>query len=351
MDGKFPTAVIAQGGPGRIVLRAPVPQSDCNKVFARKYELSEGILKDLTALMVRSDVPIIVAPHDDYIEVHANQAQHMIFSAFAKMINSDKETTKDYKLSGGKLEALTKLMSRADVPIIIEPNDNKMVVRGNALEQAVFGAFVQMLNQSSAVAVSAPASPSRIAFAPNGEWAVIADELRSAAGKLHELPKGEWAAIAETMQEKASKAFRQNTGNWEAAAQRYQEAAKKAYSGQMSKWADAAKIYEIKAGKLYQGDLKKILGSLNGQIQLSTEHATRMAMEAMKVAEMAKMLEGEIQEIVESALEEIEENEDSKDSKSQRKSIERMIKKLMKQIKALKLEAEAIEAEAEVIED
>ncbi|MCH8823917.1 MAG: hypothetical protein IH984_10455 [Planctomycetes bacterium] len=349
LEGDFPAAVIAQGGPGRIAF-APA-QSDCNKVFTKKYKLSAGILKDLTALMVRSDVPIIVSPHDDYIEVHANQAQHMIFSAFTKMIGSDKERKVEYELSAGKLEALTKLMSRSDVPIIIEPDDDEITVHGNALEQAIFGAFVKMISQRSKVTTVGSASRFGYVDGRAGDWAVLAEELRGAAGKLRYAQEGEWAAIAEKMQEKASKVFRENSGNWAVAVQRYQEAAEKAYSGQMKKWAEAAKIYELKAGKVYQGDLKKILGSLEGQIKLSTEHATRMATEAMRVAEMAEMLEGEIEEIVEAALEEIEDDNDSKGSKNQRKSIERMIKKLIKQIKALKLEAEAIEAEAEVIEE
>ena len=114
-------------------------------IVVRTYELSEGKLSGLVKLMVRSDVPIRVRPLDDGIEVHATEGQQCLFEAFVMMIGKG-ESKQAYKLSGGKLEALTALMVRPDVPILVEPQDNGIKVHGSELEQAIFGAFVTMIN-------------------------------------------------------------------------------------------------------------------------------------------------------------------------------------------------------------
>ncbi len=90
----------------------------CEKVVTKTYKLSEGKLGALTDLMRRDDVPILIRPGDNSIEVYGNQAQHMIFGAFVKMIDGE-DQVESYELSEGKLGALTELMSRADVPILI----------------------------------------------------------------------------------------------------------------------------------------------------------------------------------------------------------------------------------------
>ena len=99
----------------------------CEKVVTKTYKLSQGKLDALTELMRREDVPIVIRPGDDRIEVYGNQAQHMIFGAFVKMIDGE-DQVESYQLSEGKLGALTELMARDDVPIIIEPGDRKSVV-------------------------------------------------------------------------------------------------------------------------------------------------------------------------------------------------------------------------------
>lgn len=58
-----------------------------DELIARSYRLPKGQLKDLTELMIRADVPVLVSPHDDHIEVHATEAHHRIFKAFVNMIH------------------------------------------------------------------------------------------------------------------------------------------------------------------------------------------------------------------------------------------------------------------------
>ncbi len=114
------------------------------ETFARKYKMSAGKLKSLTALMSRDDVPILIEPGEGYITVHANGSQHMVFKAFVTMINQE-DTRKGYKLSKGKLKGLTSLMVRDDVPILVSPRDDQLVVHGTDLEQLIFSAFVEMI--------------------------------------------------------------------------------------------------------------------------------------------------------------------------------------------------------------
>ncbi len=68
---------------------SPAPfriQPDSDKIVIRKYELSRGRLEALTDLMIRDDVPVLVRPLDDGIEVHAIERHHRIFRAFVSMI-------------------------------------------------------------------------------------------------------------------------------------------------------------------------------------------------------------------------------------------------------------------------
>ena len=53
----------------------------------RAYQLPKGKLKALTALMVRSDVPILVSPGKDRLEVQATADQHAVFGAFVNLIH------------------------------------------------------------------------------------------------------------------------------------------------------------------------------------------------------------------------------------------------------------------------
>jgi hypothetical protein len=125
------------------------PWADCETVV-RAYKVPEGKLEALTALMARSDVPILISPGKGRIEVTATEAQHGIFKAFIDLIGGCEETqVQAYSLSKGKLEALNELMVRQDVPVLVEPGKKDIKVHGNALQQAVFKAFVDMIKPSA----------------------------------------------------------------------------------------------------------------------------------------------------------------------------------------------------------
>ncbi|UCC31416.1 MAG: hypothetical protein JSU86_03895 [Phycisphaerales bacterium] len=76
--------------------RAPLPpfdigswleKADDGERLIRAYRLPDGKREALTELMVRDDVPVLVRPLPDGIEVHGTARQQRIFHAFVKMIH------------------------------------------------------------------------------------------------------------------------------------------------------------------------------------------------------------------------------------------------------------------------
>jgi len=139
------------------VWEVPVPPqpgtpigADDAPIVVRAYQLAPGKLEAVTELMVRPDVPIRVRPLDGRIEVQASERNQAIFKGFIDLI-SDKKQVRAYRVTPGKLEQLNELMVRSDVPILVEPGDEVIKLHGSSLEQSVFGAFVEMIDPGASV--------------------------------------------------------------------------------------------------------------------------------------------------------------------------------------------------------
>ena len=115
------------------------------ETLSRTYKLPKGKLEKLTALMIRDDVPINVRPLEDALEVHATAAQHDAFAAFVKALDG-KQSSRKYKLPEGKLEAFSALMLRADVPIIVRPQKGHLSAQVTGLEDAALSAFIELIH-------------------------------------------------------------------------------------------------------------------------------------------------------------------------------------------------------------
>ncbi|MBN2560566.1 MAG: hypothetical protein JXQ75_06520 [Phycisphaerae bacterium] len=124
-----------------------VPGSD-EGVIVRTYKVPEGRLEALTKLMIRPDVPTRVRQVDGGIEVHATKADHATFKAFVDIITVKEDTKVGYRLPEEKLKALTELMTRGDVPVMVSPGEDEITVHGGPAVQSVFGAFVNMIHPS-----------------------------------------------------------------------------------------------------------------------------------------------------------------------------------------------------------
>ncbi len=134
---------------GRVMIPSPELRIDMahGKKLSRSYSLSAGKLEALTELMVRPDVPILVRPGDDSIGVQGTPLEHVAFQGFVHLLEpSDKKIERTYRLPKGKREAIIELMSRSDVPLLIKPAKVGITVQGNSLQQAAFASFVKMIN-------------------------------------------------------------------------------------------------------------------------------------------------------------------------------------------------------------
>lgn len=177
---------VGRGGGSPVAFLPPVPAvpmlfawgagSDDGETVTRSYKLPDGKLDALTELMVRQDVPILVSPRSDRLDVDATPAQHEVFARFVNMINA-KERQESYRLPEGKLKALTALMVRSDVPIWVVPGREDIQVKGDSNDQATFAAFVNLID---------PGNDGRSeGRSRRGARDLFERELSGAAGKDH----------------------------------------------------------------------------------------------------------------------------------------------------------------------
>lgn len=126
------------------------------------YRLPMDRLRGLTRLMSREDVPVLVEAIDDGIIVHGNDEQHRRFAAFVAILNP-REDLVTYRFNNqGILGDLTKLMALDTVPTLVNIGDDSLVVHGNTNTQRAFAEFIDMIAPGSAVvpnAGDAPANP------------------------------------------------------------------------------------------------------------------------------------------------------------------------------------------------
>jgi len=110
------------------------------------YHLPMDRLRPLTKLMAREDVPLLVEPLDDGIVVHGNAVQHQRFAAFVSILDPKEEIVSYRLTSKDKLDDLIELMSLDTVPTLINPGDNAIRVHGDAIKQRAFREFVLMID-------------------------------------------------------------------------------------------------------------------------------------------------------------------------------------------------------------
>lgn len=141
-----------QANRGRGIRGAPA-----GNVIIKKYEMPEGILEAFIKLMARDDVPVIISPAKDHVVVHGSPETHAIVGAFITIVSQkSQEQTQAYKLSEGKLKDLSDLMIRDDVPVRVRPGEDEITVYGPPAEQAIFKAFVDLISPTPKQRQTAP---------------------------------------------------------------------------------------------------------------------------------------------------------------------------------------------------
>ncbi len=164
----------APGAPGAYsaVIAGPRPGFE-QPIVARKYKLSGDRLEALTELMVRDDVPVLVSPSDDGIEVQGTEAQQAVFAAFIKMITAN-EKAADIELPAEKMAAVKKLAALDSVPTRFNIGGDTISVLGSPAEQAVFDAFIALIHPKTPAGSSGGATPMATTISPFAPVAPVA---------------------------------------------------------------------------------------------------------------------------------------------------------------------------------
>lgn len=127
-------------------------------LIVKQYAVPAGKLEALVALMVREDVPVRVRQAGNRIEVHATARQHEVFRNFVDILTPE-ETSRSFRLKGGKLEALWELMKRDDVPVLVEQIGGGIRAQGTPTVLRAFADFVEMIGgEAERAARSSPAA-------------------------------------------------------------------------------------------------------------------------------------------------------------------------------------------------
>ncbi len=114
--------------------------------LTRRYQLPDGKREALNNLMKRSDVPVLMRPRPDGIELIGTAEQHEVFERFVLMLGGKgMDHTKTYKIDPAQMEDLRTLMVRDDVPVLVAPDDDRITVHGNELIQKTFKDFIDMI--------------------------------------------------------------------------------------------------------------------------------------------------------------------------------------------------------------
>lgn len=86
---------------------------DCeDEIVIRAYPLPRGKLEAMIHLMIRDDVPILISPQEDVIEVHATVKHHAVFRSFVNMIHPEGNVASDDK----EYDALVSVETAPDWP-------------------------------------------------------------------------------------------------------------------------------------------------------------------------------------------------------------------------------------------
>ncbi|MBK8269576.1 MAG: hypothetical protein IPK83_15250 [Planctomycetes bacterium] len=181
----------AAGPGGGVRSRVVAPEGT---IYARQYKIPEGRRDGIWELMALPDVPPRVRQIPDGIELQGTREQHAAFSAFVDMICCESgETVQRYRLPENKFKAMTSLMSRSDVPVLIEAGDKEIRVHGTGAVQHIFREFVELIHPRRAAAGpigvaptgAATAEPTWLAQVEAGEHAAALEEAMASEHADH----------------------------------------------------------------------------------------------------------------------------------------------------------------------
>lgn len=331
--------VYSGGGGGGTVSSFGVADGGASRgVIVRTYKLPKGKLEALSKLMVRSDVPTRVRRLEDGIELHGTLADHIRFKAFIDIITKKGEQNVGYPLPKGKLQALVELMSRDDVPVFIEraTNGKAICVHGDPAVQAIFKAFVEMIHPSDK-------TPDRISRRGIGgnirDWfdrdSAVAFKEKLAQGDTNAARESAELALREWLLDRESKSVSSSELRSRLMAELFeQRATLREYQAQSNSLESQAERLEETADRL-----EEQADDLRDRAEDLRENAseTENSKRASKLREEAQTLVMRALELEQASLE----------SRNESKGIERDMNHVNKTVEELEVLLEELEEKAE----
>lgn len=203
------------------------------------------------------------------------------------------DVAREYRLPDGKLQALTELMSRQDVPVLIEQHEDKIVVHAPESKQRVFAAFVKLIHPEAEVPVAAGQMGATTPRAVMIRREVQAQQQRELRNQMKQMEKQR--RDAEKAAEKARERSETTQEQVEELQSRLEEL--QGQAGEDMKDSQKAKIEDAVA---------RIMASIDAK----SHDVAALAAEAEAKEAMLESLESAVEQL-ESTIDELDENMDS----------------------------------------
>ncbi|MCP4246126.1 MAG: M48 family metalloprotease [bacterium] len=282
---------------------------------------------------------------------------------FAPPANDNKkEMVRKYVLPEGKLEALTALMSRSDVPVLIEPGEEVIVVHGTARQQAIFAAFVELIHPTGEYKDTGASFYAPFDFDPrltprgSGRTRSEARQRLRESRRLRSRADGDagaslfWQLSEARSQAAAQAAQAEAQARWELDEQRAQAEAHRAQLEAEKRQALHAALAGDQAHKLAEEIAHQIEAMLAEAAEL--EHQSQaMESEAERLADEAERVRDEADEVEDEPRQQRDLERQARALERQARQLETQARRLAQQAERLEDQANELEADAEDLQD
>jgi beta-lactamase regulating signal transducer with metallopeptidase domain len=233
---------------------------------------------------------------------------------------SDEKIVRTYELPEGKLEALTKLMVRDDVPVLVSPQKNSIEVHGTAAQHRKFAAFVEMIHPTGKY----PAAGTRTPWSQLGVTGVYRDALKA-------------QTEARVKVEDALRKARTKGG--------CTTAPKASYSA-LQEFLRAGRYHGVESLDAQIQALNALIQQLNAESMAREQHGAAMEAQAEALAEQAQELNVQAEELADQAAQFSDEADETED-RSAARALQAQVRMLERQARELERQARMLERRAD----
>lgn len=152
---RIPGPSVAVTAPLPVVEPTNVIVSTEDTVYGREYPIPTGRREALWNLMALADVPPCVVESPNGITLNGTAAQHRAFAAFVELITASSENrVGSYQLPESKMAAMKALMIRSDVPVLVDVGGDVLRVHGNEVTQRIVADFIELIHPTKAPSIA-----------------------------------------------------------------------------------------------------------------------------------------------------------------------------------------------------